>query len=85
MSRCLPSERDQARACAENLAALEIVEAADVLPPSKGVRDRWSVDVLVSTAAGGVPPTIADIVARHELTIELVQRQGRHRNAVFVV
>ncbi len=85
MSRCLADERARARACANNLAALAAVEAVDVLPPTKGPRDRWSVDVLVGPRGDGLSPAVADIVARHELTVDLVQRQGDHHNAILVV
>lgn len=74
MSKCIPAERDQLRALAENLGALETVLGVDLHTddPAHGV----VLDVVFRDDCDGVPPRATQLVGEARATIHSVQHQA---------
>lgn len=69
--------RDRAavdRACARLRQGCAHVLAAGRVRTARSQTDRWAVEILADSAAGGIPPEVCRVCADHELTIRRVHR-----------
>jgi hypothetical protein len=82
MSKCVPAQRDQLRALAENLSVLPSVLDLDLVTddPTYGV----VLDVTFSCEYDGLPPRACQLVGEYKGTVVDVRPQGGHPTAWVV-
>ena len=84
MSRCRPEQRQRATAAAAELEDVRHVVGVDVLEPTTGPLDSWTVAAVLSDRAGGFGPAAAAVAAEHGLTVRAVEPRGGGWRAVLV-
>jgi len=81
---CTVSQRQRVCDAAEHLCARPNVEAVDVLAPQTDPSDRWTLDILLQPAAGGLPADMLDLLGSFQLTVRSVAPQGDGWQALAV-
>jgi hypothetical protein len=78
---CRVEQRDRARAAAEQAGAFPRTEGVDIYAPQAGVRQRWTVTVVVQDERA-IPNAVTAALCEHGLDVFDVTRQGRRHYVV---
>lgn len=74
MTTCTAVERAAAIDAADQLRDEPKIAAVDVLPPTEGPRDQWSLEIVVPRSR--VPPQVLLALGAHGLHVETVKPRG---------
>lgn len=79
---CTVDERRTVRQAAAAIEDHPQAVAVDVLEPTAGTVERWTVEVVLSPDANGVPSPALAAVAEHDLRVRDVSPQHLHWHAL---
>ena len=79
---CTVDARKRTRKAADTLELHRQVDAVDVIEPATDPTDRWTIELVV--CVNGVPDTILDTLAEHELTLRHAGPRGPYWHVVAV-
>ncbi|MFW6434820.1 MAG: hypothetical protein ACOCY1_00420 [Halovenus sp.] len=82
---CRVTKRGRAHSAARALEADPRVEGVTVVSPEQGDTDRWALDIVLDSQAGGVTTPVLYELAAAGCTIASVDRQGDGHQALATI